>query len=118
MPQDRTMTARQRVLAALDRQPVDRIPTDIWAIGEVMRQLVDRWGIRSKAMDYGESVYLEQSHCPLAHHRPLIETRTARRATGTTPPSVGSGPACRSRARPTRRCGCTTRSMARPWCSK
>jgi hypothetical protein len=29
------MNARERVLAAIKRQPADRLPTDIWATGEV-----------------------------------------------------------------------------------
>jgi len=30
-----SMNSRERMLAAMNRQPVDRIPTDIWATGEV-----------------------------------------------------------------------------------
>ena len=29
------MNSRDRILAAMDRQPVDRIPTDIWATAKV-----------------------------------------------------------------------------------
>jgi uroporphyrinogen decarboxylase len=32
------------MLAAINRQPVDRIPTDIWATGEVMAKLRDHFG--------------------------------------------------------------------------
>jgi len=38
------MNSRERVLAAIDRQPVDRIPTDIWATPEVWAKLRDRFG--------------------------------------------------------------------------
>ena len=33
------MTHRQRILAALNHQPVDRFPTDIWAVPEVWQKL-------------------------------------------------------------------------------
>jgi uroporphyrinogen decarboxylase len=33
------MTPRERVLAAINHQPVDRLPTDIWATAEVWRKL-------------------------------------------------------------------------------
>lgn len=39
-----TMTSRERMLAAMARQPVDRIPTDIWATGEVMANLRAHFG--------------------------------------------------------------------------
>jgi hypothetical protein len=32
------------MLAAISRQPVDRIPTDIWATGEVWKKLRDHFG--------------------------------------------------------------------------
>lgn len=38
------MNSRERILAAINRQPVDRIPTDIWATGEVWQQLHQRFG--------------------------------------------------------------------------
>ena len=38
------MTSRERMLAAINRQPVDRIPTDIWATGEVMTKLRHHFG--------------------------------------------------------------------------
>ena len=38
------MTPRERVLAAIRRQPVDRIPTDIWATGEVNQKLLAHFG--------------------------------------------------------------------------
>ncbi len=44
------MNSRERVLAAIDRRPVDRIPTDIWATGEVWSALEERWGSRAAAM--------------------------------------------------------------------
>lgn len=44
MPPISAMNPRERMLAAIDRQPVDRIPTDIWATGEVWEKLSDRFG--------------------------------------------------------------------------
>jgi uroporphyrinogen decarboxylase len=38
------MTSRERVLAAIGHEPVDRIPTDIWATEEVWAKLIDRFG--------------------------------------------------------------------------
>ena len=38
------MNSRERMLAALNHQPVDRIPTDIWATPEVWRMLQDYFG--------------------------------------------------------------------------
>jgi uroporphyrinogen decarboxylase len=38
------MNARQRVLAVLDRQPVDRPPVDLWYTGEVLQSLFEATG--------------------------------------------------------------------------
>lgn len=38
------MNSRERILAAIDHQPVDRIPTDIWATPEVWKKLNDHFG--------------------------------------------------------------------------
>lgn len=38
------MTSRERMLAAMNREPVDRIPTDIWATPEVWDKLRARFG--------------------------------------------------------------------------
>ena len=38
------MNSRERVLAAINREPVDRIPTDIWATTEVWAKLHDCFG--------------------------------------------------------------------------
>jgi len=38
------MNARERVLAAINRKPVDRIPTDIWATPEVWQMLREHFG--------------------------------------------------------------------------
>jgi len=38
------MTARERILAAIDRKPLDRVPTDIWATGEVWEKLRQHFG--------------------------------------------------------------------------
>ncbi|MDP6777239.1 MAG: uroporphyrinogen decarboxylase family protein [Candidatus Latescibacteria bacterium] len=44
------MTARERVLAAMDRQPTDRVSTDIWATAEAWDKLVARFGSREEAL--------------------------------------------------------------------
>ncbi|MBS3764829.1 MAG: uroporphyrinogen-III decarboxylase-like protein [Planctomycetes bacterium] len=38
------MNSRERMLAALELRPVDRVPTDIWATGEVWAKLRDHFG--------------------------------------------------------------------------
>jgi len=38
------MTSRERILAAINHQPVDRVPTDIWATTEVWDKLRARFG--------------------------------------------------------------------------
>jgi uroporphyrinogen decarboxylase len=38
------MNSRERILAAINHQPVDRVPTDIWATPEVWAALVARFG--------------------------------------------------------------------------
>jgi len=44
MTKPAAMNSRERVLAAIDRKPVDRIPTDIWATGEVWDSLRRHFG--------------------------------------------------------------------------
>jgi hypothetical protein len=39
-----SMNARERMLAAINHQPVDRVPTDIWATSEVMAKLRQHFG--------------------------------------------------------------------------
>ena len=48
------MNSRQRMLAAIDRQPVDRVPTDIWAVPEVRAKLAQRLG-----EDYLEALHID-----------------------------------------------------------
>ncbi|MCX6926373.1 MAG: uroporphyrinogen-III decarboxylase-like protein [Verrucomicrobia bacterium] len=38
------MTSRERILAAINHQPVDRVPTDIWATQEVWDRLIAMFG--------------------------------------------------------------------------
>jgi len=44
------MNSRERMLAAINRQPVDRIPTDIWATGEVWAKLNKHFGTNVDVM--------------------------------------------------------------------
>ena len=40
----REMTSRERILAAINHEKIDRVPTDIWATEEVMEKLRKRFG--------------------------------------------------------------------------
>ena len=41
------MTSRERMWAAINRQPVDRVPTDMWTTGEMMEKLKRHFGCES-----------------------------------------------------------------------
>jgi len=45
------MNSRERVLAAIERRPVDRVPTDIWATPEVWDALRARFGTDEEARE-------------------------------------------------------------------
>ncbi len=45
------MNSRERVLAAIHHQPVDRVPTDIWATDEVMEKIKQHFGSVDRAME-------------------------------------------------------------------
>ena len=50
------MTHRERIIAAIEHRPIDRIPTDYWGTGEVTNSLMTRYGVTDtgslwKAMD-------------------------------------------------------------------
>ena len=44
------MNGRERILAAINHERVDRIPTDIWATDEVWRKLRERFGSNDNAL--------------------------------------------------------------------
>jgi uroporphyrinogen decarboxylase len=44
------MNSRERMLAAINRLPIDRIPTDIWATPEVWEKLCSRFGDEATTM--------------------------------------------------------------------
>lgn len=50
------MNSRERVLAAVIHQPVDRIPTDMWATGEVMAKLRAHFGAET---DLNELLHID-----------------------------------------------------------
>ncbi len=50
------MNSRERMLAAINRKPVDRIPTDIWATGEVWARLRAHFG---ESADIGEELHID-----------------------------------------------------------
>jgi len=43
------MNHRERILAAVHHEPLDRLPTDMWAIPEVQEQLCEHFGITTAA---------------------------------------------------------------------
>ena len=50
------MNSRERVLAAIQHQPVDRVPTDIWATGEVWDKLRAHFG---QDADIGATLHID-----------------------------------------------------------
>ena len=50
------MNSRERILAAIDRKPVDRIPTDIWATSEVWAKLRAHFG---ESADLGQELHID-----------------------------------------------------------
>jgi uroporphyrinogen decarboxylase len=50
------MNSRERILAAINRQPVDRIPTDIWATREVRTKLQDHFGAK---VDFAAELHID-----------------------------------------------------------
>ncbi len=44
------MNSRERMLAAINLQPYDRVPTDIWATPEIWKKLTDNFGSGEKAV--------------------------------------------------------------------
>lgn len=50
------MNSRERILAAISRKPVDRIPTDIWATGEVWAKLRAHFG---ESSDIGQELHID-----------------------------------------------------------
>jgi len=104
------MTSRERYLAAINHEPVDRVPTDIWATDETRQkiidhfgsweqaeealhidglgwvgpryigpplpevpagEMVDMWGVRSRAVEYDGGWYMEQYCDPLAQAKTI-----------------------------------------------
>ncbi|HBC86858.1 MAG TPA: uroporphyrinogen-III decarboxylase-like protein [Lentisphaeria bacterium] len=50
------MNSRERILAAINHQPVDRIPTDIWATPEVTQKLKEHFG---EGVDYFSKLHID-----------------------------------------------------------
>lgn len=50
------MNSRERMLAAINHQPVDRIPTDIWATPEVFAQLRNHFG---EGVDLWQTLHID-----------------------------------------------------------
>jgi uroporphyrinogen decarboxylase len=69
------MTHRERILAAINHEPVDRIPTDYWGVGEVTAGLQQLLGVKStmelfKAMDIDKIMTVQPEY--LARDRPDV----------------------------------------------
>jgi hypothetical protein len=45
------MNSRERILSAIERKPLDRIPTDIWATDEVLNMLTEHFGSMENVYD-------------------------------------------------------------------
>ncbi len=55
-PKKSAMTSRERLLAAIDHKPVDRVPTDIWAVEEVWTKLRAHFG---ETADLREALHID-----------------------------------------------------------
>jgi uroporphyrinogen decarboxylase len=44
------MNSRERILAAINHQPADRVPTDIWATSEVWNKLISFFGTKNEVL--------------------------------------------------------------------
>lgn len=53
------MNPRERVLAAINHQPVDRIPTDIWATSEVWQKLRRHFGEGAEVKDVKKELHVD-----------------------------------------------------------
>jgi len=54
------MTHRERLLAAMDLKPVDRLPVDFWGVNEIVQKLMDHFAVKdwfalAKALDIDKS---------------------------------------------------------------
>jgi len=66
------MNARERVLAVLNRAPVDRIPVDIWHTPEIYTLLAEHFGVRQELrlyqrMGLDKIVWSKVSYLPKGH---------------------------------------------------
>lgn len=56
------MTRKERILAAVNHQPVDRIPTDMWATPEVQEMLYEHFDISVGKNTQTDSIGLLGGH--------------------------------------------------------
>jgi uroporphyrinogen decarboxylase len=66
------MTSRERVLAAIRHQPVDRFPTDIWAVNEVWEKLFRHFNTRDAFVLYEKLGIDAILDIKPGYHGPLI----------------------------------------------
>ena len=55
------MNHRERTMAAVRHQPVDRIPTDMWATAEATQKLMDYFGIREGGLSSSGKVMIDST---------------------------------------------------------
>ena len=84
-----SMTHRQRVLAAIHHQPVDRVPTDMWATVEVQENLFRHFGIDA---GQGASPTGTESSRGVEATLELFDRLDIDGILGVTPPYVGPPP--------------------------
>ena len=58
------MTHRERIMAAIDHRPTDRVPTDYWGVGEITEKLMKHFGVNDylgmiKALDIDAIIMLD-----------------------------------------------------------
>ena len=82
------MTPRERILAILGREPVDRLPVDIWYVPEVERMLHEHFGTRDAL-----PLYHEMGLDKIVWFSPVYPATDARPPTGRT--STGEPPRSR-----------------------
>ena len=63
------MTPRDRLLAAIDHQPTDRLPVDFWGVSEISKKLMDHLGVNDW-FDFAKALNLDK---PFGASAPLIK---------------------------------------------
>lgn len=84
------MNSRERVLCAINHEPVDRVPTDIWSTPEVLQRLADHFG--------DLDIAFEQLHIDRFHGvGPIVPEQDTNSASGRRAGRLGGGSAAPAR---------------------